>query len=484
MQRNAATSPATLYDIVFAGVDVPKDDGVEALLRMFMSAAWQELRLEDDYHKVFVQEAVTALERDVADGFYRIEARLARVETRIEDVAEAVENIATANRDLMEALAARFRISDAFDLPDAALRAELEKRAEDYRRVLQEIAELKGVSDRIDNIHAAAMDAVRNLRLGEARQLLRDAREVLRAERLRPVLEDNAKLMVAEAEIELLDQNPETAFTILSAAAESFASIDPLEPARKRGSYEDLLYQHGLRYPGPALVLAARMMRDALKDAPRDTNAELWAALQNDLGNSLADLGARSGDTDVLHGAVTAYRAALEVRTRQASPMHWASTQNNLGTALGDLGTRAGDTDALQDAITAFRAALEVRTREASPMHWATTQNNLGNALRPRHPRGRHRRAAGRRHRLPRRAGGPHAGGGAVSSTRKRWKTSPSSTSTAPTSPTPPTGHRPRRCPRRLGHSACHLHVRSNAISPRQSHPPPRAHPRRHERHP
>jgi hypothetical protein len=79
------------------------------------------------YHKVFVQEAVTALERDVADGFSRIEARLARVETRIEDVAEAVENIATANRDLMEALAARFRISDAFDLPDAALRAELEK---------------------------------------------------------------------------------------------------------------------------------------------------------------------------------------------------------------------------------------------------------------------------------------------------------------------------------------------------------------------
>jgi hypothetical protein len=56
-------------------------------------------------------------------------------------------------------------------------------------------------------------------------------------------------------------------------------------------------------------------------------------------------------------------------------------TQNNLGNALADLGTRAGDTDALQDAVTAYRAALEVYTREASPMHWAMTQNNLGAAL-------------------------------------------------------------------------------------------------------
>jgi hypothetical protein len=61
--------------------------------------------------------------------------------------------------------------------------------------------------------------------------------------------------------------------------------------------------------------------------------------------------------------------------------MDWAGTQNNLGNALADLGARAGDTAALQDAVTAFRAALEVRTREASPMDWAMTQNNLGNAL-------------------------------------------------------------------------------------------------------
>jgi hypothetical protein len=57
--------------------------------------------------------------------------------------------------------------------------------------------------------------------------------------------------------------------------------------------------------------------------------------------------------------------------------MHWAMTQNNLGAALRDLGARAGDTDALQDAVTAFRAALEVRTREAAPYLHAQTMENL-----------------------------------------------------------------------------------------------------------
>ena len=57
--------------------------------------------------------------------------------------------------------------------------------------------------------------------------------------------------------------------------------------------------------------------------------------------------------------------------------MDWAGTQNNLGNALADLGTRAGDSAALQDAVTAYRAALEVYTAEAAPFPHAQTMENL-----------------------------------------------------------------------------------------------------------
>jgi hypothetical protein len=35
----------------------------------------------------------------------------------------------------------------------------------------------------------------------------------------------------------------------------------------------------------------------------------------------------------------------------------------------------------LEEAVSAFRAALEVRTRDAMPSDWAGTQNNLDKAL-------------------------------------------------------------------------------------------------------
>lgn len=60
-------------------------------------------------------------------------------------------------------------------------------------------------------------------------------------------------------------------------------------------------------------------------------------------------------------------------------------TQHNLGNVLLDQGIRTGGEAGerlLREAVTAFRAALEVRTHQALPRQWATTLNNLGNALR------------------------------------------------------------------------------------------------------
>jgi tetratricopeptide (TPR) repeat protein len=120
------------------------------------------------------------------------------------------------------------------------------------------------------------------------------------------------------------------------------------------------------------------------------TRADLpqpWAQTQNNLGNALRELGARSGAEEgrkLLQDGLTAYRSALEVYTRADLPQDWATTQNNLGAALYELGRRSGAEEGrklLQDAVAACRSALEVYTRADLPQYWAMTQYNLGNAL-------------------------------------------------------------------------------------------------------
>jgi len=59
---------------------------------------------------------------------------------------------------------------------------------------------------------------------------------------------------------------------------------------------------------------------------------ELWAALQNDLANSLAQ-NPRGHRAENVEQAMRAYEQALEVRTREAMPVEWATTMMNLATA-------------------------------------------------------------------------------------------------------------------------------------------------------
>ena len=104
---------------------------------------------------------------------------------------------------------------------------------------------------------------------------------------------------------------------------------------------------------------------------------------QNNLANTLATQGSRTEGakgTALLGEAVTAYRAALEVRTRADHPLDWATTQNNLANALSNQGSRtegAKGAALLAEAVTTYSAALEVRTRTDHPLDWATTQENI-----------------------------------------------------------------------------------------------------------
>ena len=77
------------------------------------------------------------------------------------------------------------------------------------------------------------------------------------------------------------------------------------------------------------------------------------------LGNALATLGEQESETERLHEAIAAYRAALEEWTRERVPLQWATAQMNLGNALLRLGEREGGSAPLEEAVSAYRAALE-----------------------------------------------------------------------------------------------------------------------------
>jgi hypothetical protein len=375
---------AALLRDVFGDTLRDLDPGPRRAINVTLRTAFDIFRENPKYRDVFTQAMVMDLLRahkidhslleSIKDDTTTIREDVKDLKTLLQSLGGFQNAAANAETLALQDLKTLARAFNETALTDrAALIEFLTQKAEEYRSYRATIDALDDRVAAIANLKGAAQDAAAKLDFDEVEALLSRVDEV--------ETEIAAETKVARAKNALLRNDPDSAFRLLSAAADSFGSVDTLKPANQRLEYGTLLYEHGLRYAGPALYLAARMREAALASTTRDDAPELWAALQNNLGNALGDLGARAGDTDALQDAVTAYRAALEVRTREASPMGWAATQNNLGNALGDLGARAGDTDALQDAVTAYRAALEVRTREASPMGWAATQNNLGTAL-------------------------------------------------------------------------------------------------------
>src|SRR6516225_989057 len=147
----------------------------------------------------------------------------------------------------------------------------------------------------------------------------------------------------------------------------------------------------GIRVEGKAgnehLAAAITAFQSALEVFTRQQLPQEWAMTQNNLAIALRDQADRTEGTkgaELLAQAVTAYRSALDVRTREQLPQKWAATQNNLAIALRHQAARTKGTkgvELLAQAVTAYRSALEVTTREQLPQKWAMTQNNLGNAL-------------------------------------------------------------------------------------------------------
>jgi tetratricopeptide (TPR) repeat protein len=106
---------------------------------------------------------------------------------------------------------------------------------------------------------------------------------------------------------------------------------------------------------------ALKSCETALRYINRESNPQLWAETEVDVGINHGELGIRvegKAGNEHLAAAVTAYRSALEVYTREQLPQEWATTQMNLATALQEQGIRTGGPKAgelLAQAVAACR---------------------------------------------------------------------------------------------------------------------------------
>ena len=96
---------------------------------------------------------------------------------------------------------------------------------------------------------------------------------------------------------------------------------------------------------------------------------------------ALSIFGRQTGKNEFQEEAVAIYTEVLRESPREQVPFEWATVQNNLGNTLRQLGEWEGSTARVEEAVAAYREALTEQTRDRVPLAWATTQHNLGSAL-------------------------------------------------------------------------------------------------------
>ena len=104
-----------------------------------------------------------------------------------------------------------------------------------------------------------------------------------------------------------------------------------------------------------------------LAQVQRQDASELWAAIQEELGNTCQRLYDMTGAQTHAQAAAEAYQAALTVYTRDALPTDWAMTQNNLATLYKSRYDRSGEERWATLAAEAYQAALAILTPTVAP---------------------------------------------------------------------------------------------------------------------
>ena len=353
------------------------DDKARDIIRTALVSGIAICKQDTDFRAALTLELVleTARKQGIEIGI------LERVETKVDDMGGKLNAILAGHfvsLGDMKALAAEFGAHDIAD--QGSLETFLKLKAQEYIALKTEVDAIDDGLIRLSNLKAAAQDAIARVNLDEVEDLLSRVQEV--------ELEEAAKTAELRANNALLRGRVEQAYRILCAAADSFAAVDPLEPARKISKFQNVFWEYGKRYGGIAHSLMQSMVEVALEQVDPHENSLLYGYFQLNLANCIGSqasrlLGAESErlrDLQLKH-----LRAAATWFPRNKDPFNWAMTQNNLANALANQAIQTDGPEMatlLAEAVDAYRAALEVRTREDHPVQWAMTQNNLANSLR------------------------------------------------------------------------------------------------------
>ncbi len=294
-------------------------------------------------------------------------------------LAGVLNDLKAASQADLYSLARAFGIAAPEGLSDAKLRAFLTDKAREYQSYRATIDALDDRVAAIANLKGAAQDAAERLDFDAVEDFLSRVQTV--------ELEIAATTAEARAENALLRGRVEQDHALLSAAADSFAAVDPLEVAWRRGAAGVRLYEHGQRYGGAVLPLAIRLLSRLIDDLPRAADPALWAAAHNIRAIALRVQGSRTAGaagTALLARAVADCTLSLEVSTRADHPVGWAATLQNRAGALQAQGSRtagAAGTALLARAVAEYTLSLEVYTRADHPVNWARTLQNCAGAL-------------------------------------------------------------------------------------------------------
>ncbi|MEM6727309.1 MAG: hypothetical protein AAF618_02305 [Pseudomonadota bacterium] len=375
--------PDALYDQVFRHAPPPEEDGVADILRAVIREAFRELRKDDEYNKIFVQEGLNDLDEKIDALSDQLEGVKATLYEAVKVTVDEREELASlrSERQLLMALVKSYSPETGEDFMAAFLNIQSALATAAKRLELGTLPSNAG--EAVDGLLAEIRGLNRAGNTMGAMERLRQSAERRKEERERQKAADARILEEAIAQAELIaDAEAYAEFTL------ELASLDTDDP---EALYTDMRTRLLARYEEGArsgvlfiLLSAARLAHACLSIAPTPL-AQAHSA--NDFGDILRVYGSRRAGpeaAEILRLSEDAFTLASNLFEEMDVAEDWAAAQSNLGAVALEQAFRAGGDERrayFEKALAAFDACLAIVTCESVPKLWASAQLNRAAAL-------------------------------------------------------------------------------------------------------
>ena len=170
-----------------------------------------------------------------------------------------------------------------------------------------------------------------------------------------------------------------TALNVLTVPVDFYTDWVPLIRAVTMAAIDPRSFSQGriLRSALPAIAVAARTMG---MEPSAGLEAGERAAILACYGNVCAVAAQLEGDRSWYHGAVEAWRSAIDLLDNEQGPL-LGQLYQQLGLALQIIAERGGDSDALEQAADAYRRSLMHISRRKQFIDWGLVKYRLGCVL-------------------------------------------------------------------------------------------------------